>query len=119
MMRFPPWSLPLLLLTLLLAAGCQPPPTSVSEDTDPGPAPEGMAWIPAGTFRMGAAGDDAKLFQDATPQHDVELDGFWIDRTEGTNEQFQKFVEATGYVTVAEKPPDPSQFVGGVLPPDA
>src|SRR5687767_6270668 len=118
MMRLPPRSraLPPLLFVLLLAAGCHSP-TTVTDD-GPGPAPEGMVWVPAGTFRMGAAGDEAELFFDAGPQHDVELDGFWMDSTEVTNAQFQKFVEATGYKTVAERPPDPRQFPGG-LPPEA
>jgi formylglycine-generating enzyme required for sulfatase activity len=67
----------------------------------PGPAPDGMAWVPGGAFFMGDAD-----FPDATPVHRVEVDGFWMDKTEVTNAQFKKFVEATRYVTVAEKAPD-------------
>jgi formylglycine-generating enzyme len=69
---------------------------------DPGPAPEGMVWIPSGTFWMGSA--DPK-HTDARPEHEVTLDGFWIDSTEVTNEQFEQFVRATGYRTVAEERP--------------
>src|SRR5438552_17122213 len=42
--------------------------------------------------------------------HEVELDGFWMDRTEVTNAQFAKFVKETNYVTVAEQKPDPADF---------
>ena len=41
---------------------------------------------------------------------EIQIDGFWVDRTEVTNAQFAAFVRATGYVTVAEKPPDPRSF---------
>jgi sulfatase modifying factor 1 len=77
----------------------------------PGPAPEGMAWVPGGTFWMG---DNA--FPDARPVHEVTVDGFWMDATEVTNAAFGRFVRATGYVTVAERPPDPKDFLG--VPPD-
>jgi formylglycine-generating enzyme required for sulfatase activity len=42
---------------------------------------------------------------DSRPIHRVYVDGFWIDVTEVTNEQFAAFVTATGYVTVAERTP--------------
>ena len=42
---------------------------------------------------------------DARPIHRVYVDGFWMDRTDVTNNQFTKFVRATGYVTVAERQP--------------
>src|SRR5579885_2750164 len=70
---------------------------SKSEATTPplGEAPEGMIWIPGGTFWMG--GDDGSM-ADAGPVHEVSVDGFWMDRTEVTNRQFAAFVRATGYV---------------------
>lgn len=49
---------------------------------------------------------------DESPPHTVELDGFWIDEHEVTNQQFQEFVEATGYITVAEQTPQPQDFPG-------
>src|SRR5439155_25383714 len=49
-------------------------------------------------------------FPGARPVDEVQLDGFWMDRTEVTNAQFAAFVKATGYVTVAEKKPDPKDF---------
>jgi formylglycine-generating enzyme required for sulfatase activity len=67
----------------------------------PTPAPDNMVWIPGGIFYMGS-----DQFDDAVPIHRVEVAGFWMDRTEVTNAQFREFVGATGYVTVAEKPPD-------------
>ncbi len=69
-------------------------------------APEGMVWVPGGEFWMG---DD--LFPDAPPQR-VHVDGFWMDRTEVTNAQFEKFVKETGYKTVAERKPDAKDFPG-------
>ena len=65
---------------------------------------EGMKWIPGGETLMGAADNEGR--PDEYPQHRVVVDGFWMDETEVTNAQFQKFVEATGYVTTAEKAVD-------------
>jgi len=67
----------------------------------------GMAWIPGGRFRMGS--EEAP---DAVPVREVEVDGFWIDRTEVTNDEFARFVAETGYRTVAELPPDPKLYPG-------
>ena len=53
-----------------------------------------------------------RAFPDARPVHRGYVDGFWMDRTEVTNEQFAAFVEATGYKTMAERPPDPKDFPG-------
>src|SRR5579863_6476683 len=71
------------------------------------PPPPGMVWIPGGTFRMGS---EDERFPDARPIHEVTVHGFWMDSTEVTNEEFARFVKATGYVTVAERVPDPKQF---------
>jgi formylglycine-generating enzyme required for sulfatase activity len=49
---------------------------------------------------------------DALPQHLVSVDGFWMDLTPVTNGEFARFVAATGYVTVAERPLDPRDFPG-------
>jgi formylglycine-generating enzyme len=78
----------------------------------PGSAPEGMVWIPGGSFEMGAAKPE---FPDEGPVHQVILDGFWMDETEVTNAQFQKFVQATGYKTIAERTPRREDFVGQVV----
>jgi formylglycine-generating enzyme required for sulfatase activity len=52
----------------------------------------------------------AGLTRDATPVHRVHVDGFWMDATEVTNEQFRRFVDETGYVTVAERTPSAEEF---------
>ena len=65
---------------------------------------EGMVMIPGGGFLMGAADDEGR--PDEYKPHKVTLDSFWMDATEVTNAQFGKFVDATGYVTTAEKKPD-------------
>jgi len=67
-------------------------------------APEGMVWIPAGEFVMGSA--ERNAMRNEQPAHRVRLDGFFMDEHEVTNAEFAKFVEATGYKTVAETPPD-------------
>lgn len=65
---------------------------------------EGMVWINAGTFQMGSSNNEGR--PDEYPQHKVQVEGFWMDKTEVTNAEFRKFVDATGYVTTAEKAPD-------------
>ena len=91
----------------LSAQAPTPKITTAREAVPPGPAPEGMVWIPGGTFWMGA--DDTSM-ADATPVHEVTVSGFWMDRTEVTNRQFGEFVKHTAYITVAERPPDPKNF---------
>ena len=80
-------------------------------NTAPAPhaAPEGMVWIPGGTYWMGCENCG---MPDAAPTHLVSVDGFWMDRTPVTNAEFQRFVAATGYVTVAERRPDAKDYPG-------
>jgi len=61
-----------------------------------------MIYAPAGSFLMGSAAGDPEADDDEVPEHEVTLDGFWIDRTEVTNAQFALFVDATGHETTAE-----------------
>ena len=63
--------------------------------------PDGMVVIPSGTFKMGGKSDQA--YQDELPRHKVKLSSFLMDKTEVTNRQFQKFIEVTGYKTLAER----------------
>ena len=78
-----------------------------------------MAWIPGGTFRMGSA----DFYPEERPVHRVTVDGFWMDCHPVTVAQYRRFVTATGYVTVAERPlaaadypdADPEQLVPGSL----
>ncbi len=65
---------------------------------------EKMIWIAGGEFTMGAAKQSNT--KDAKPFQRVKVDGFWMDETEVTNAQFKKFVDATNYVTVAERKVD-------------
>jgi formylglycine-generating enzyme len=81
----------------------------------PQPAPfgasrarEGMAWIPSGSFEMGSA----DFYPEERPVRRVEVEGFWIDELPVTVTEFRRFVKATGYVTVAERPLDPADFPG-------
>jgi len=78
-----------------------------------------MVWIPGGEFSMGADGIVASTGEscctmntvvDTVPIHRVAVDGFWMDATEVTNAQFAKFVEATGYRTLAEIAPMQEEF---------
>ena len=66
--------------------------------------PVGMVWIPGGEFSMGSDASDAR--PDERPPHRVRVHGFWMDATEVTNAQFEAFVNATGYRTLAELPVD-------------
>jgi formylglycine-generating enzyme len=83
---------------------------------DKGPSPEAMVWIPGGEFSMGAvmnghgSSEMPMSSNDAEPIHRVYVDGFWMDKTTVTNEQFAKFIAATGYVTIAEKTPTREEF---------
>lgn len=61
-------------------------------------------FIPGGSFLMG--GDNEQASKDEFPKHQVELDGFWMDQHEVTNDQFARFINATGYITTAERKPD-------------
>ena len=67
-----------------------------------------MIWIESGQFEMGSNDH----YADEAPVREVKIDGFWIDKTTVTNAQFSAFVEATNYVTVAERPLDPADFPG-------
>jgi formylglycine-generating enzyme required for sulfatase activity len=87
-----------------------------------GTAPPGMVWVPGGEFSMGAAElPDMNMVgmqatTDSRPVHRVYVDGFWMDETPVTNEAYARFVEATRYVTVAERTPRAEDFPGA--PPE-
>jgi formylglycine-generating enzyme len=72
------------------------------------PPAEGMVWIPGGTFLMGSD----RHYPEEAPAHRVSVDGFWMDRYAVTNADFRRFVEATRYVTLAERPVDPADYPG-------
>lgn len=70
-----------------------------------------MVWVPGGTFTMGDT-----FYPEEEPLREVTVEGFWMDRTEVTNAEFAAFVDATGYVTVPERPVDAVAHPG--LPPE-
>jgi formylglycine-generating enzyme required for sulfatase activity len=71
-----------------------------------GPAlgPPGMVLIPGGEFGMGT--DDPRSMANERPSHRVRVESFWMDEHDVTNAEFRRFVQATGYVTTAERKPD-------------
>ena len=94
-----------------------PTPTpTVTPTATPRPAtgPSGMVWIPAGEFLMGSNPDHVqqaaewckcgvRQFEDELYMRQVQVQGFYIDKYEVTNRQFQAFADAIGYRTDAEK----------------
>jgi len=96
--------------SVLLIAGrtIASPNTTASNPDEPSwvqvrrKAPPAMVWIPGGAFLMGT--NDRESFPNERPAHLVRVQGFWMDVHDVTNAEFAKFVEATGYVTTAERP---------------
>jgi len=78
-----------------------------------------MIWLPGGTFQLGSD----RFYPEERPVHRVTVPGFWMDSHPVTAEEFRRFVKATGYVTVAERPleradypdADPDLMVPGSL----
>jgi sulfatase modifying factor 1 len=101
-------------LLVVLAAGAFAATFGLVKFADHLAVPPGMIWIPGGEFTMGNDARDAPNHE--TPPHRVRLDGFWMDETDVTNAQFRKFVEATGYVTTAEKVPTEEEIMRYGLP---
>jgi formylglycine-generating enzyme len=93
-------------------------PTVPNKGAAPGPAPEGMVWIPGGEFSMGCEVPSEGVctpatissVSDAEPVHRTYVNGFWMDETDVTNEKFEAFAKATGYITVAERAPTKEEF---------
>src|SRR5688572_29405870 len=74
----------------------------------PGPPPaKNMAWIPGGEFTMGS---EFPGYTEEWPPHRAKVDGFWMDEHTVTNAEFRRFVNETGYITVAERPLDPEYY---------
>ena len=91
--------------------------TVENNESRPEAAPEGMVWIPGGEFSMGARSPmdsndlvGMRATTDSRPIHRVSVDGFWMDATEVTNEQFARFVKETQYITVAERTPTAADY---------
>ena len=100
-----------ILIALLAACVQRSDYASVKGDENESPkeeGPENMVWVPAGEFTMGT--NDPESYSREAPAHRVRVDGFWMDQTEVTNKEFDRFVKATGYVTTAEKKPEWEQL---------
>src|SRR6185369_6326273 len=69
-----------------------------------------MIWIEGGSFMMGS--DDH--YDEEAPAHPMKVDGYWIDKFAVTNAQFTRFYEATKYVTLAERSPNPEDYPGAL-----
>lgn len=73
----------------------------------PGPPPgKDMVWIPGGTFQMGSE----DFYPEEAPVHQVTVDGLWMDEHQVTVAEFRRFVKDTGWVTEAERAPDPVAY---------
>lgn len=73
------------------------------------PLPTGrMIALPGGTFTMGSD----RFYPEERPVRQVSVDAFSIQETPVTNRQFAAFIAATGYVTFAERAPDPADYPG-------
>lgn len=92
----------LIFLTISITLFC----CNNSADQTPKNTPKGMIWITGGTFLQGAVPKDKMAMGHEKPQHKVTVDGFFMDITEVTNAQFKKFIDATDYITVAEREVD-------------
>ena len=71
-----------------------------------------MVRVEGGEFTMGSD----RHYPEERPARRVSVDGFSIDRAPVTNERFARFVAQTGFVTLAERPPDPAMYPGA--PPE-
>jgi len=81
-------------------------PGQSSELASGASSPDGMVWVPGGTFRMGSDNH----YAEEAPAHNVTVGAFWMKRCAVTNAEFDRFVQSTGYVTVAERPADPADY---------
>jgi len=99
------WAYGALLLLVFLSVSCKDEAQKTTETTTTvtTEVPEGMIWVEKKTFLQGAKDTDNFAMPREKPAHLVTVDGFFIDITEVTNKQFKAFVEATGYVTIAER----------------
>jgi len=88
---------------LLAACGTEEQAGPPQANTCTGLTQDAMVWVPGGTFTMG----ENPRYPEEGPPRQVTVEGFWMDAHEVTNAQFEAFVAATGYVTMAERAPPP------------
>ena len=92
---------PFIIVVFLFIISCGP--ETKSEDINKVKTPDGMVWVAGKTFLQGAKTTDSYAMPREKPAHRVTVDGFFIDISEVTNKQFKTFVDATNYVTIAER----------------
>ena len=80
---------------------------TLRDQTDTVAQPD-MVWIEGGEFLMGSD----RFYPEEAPAHRVKVSGFHMDRFTVTNRDFERFVAATGHVTLAERPADPADYPG-------
>jgi len=93
----------------------KPTSTEISQNTEKIKKEDGMVWIPGGEFKMGT--DEKDAYPAEKPAVKRKVSGFWMDETEVTNAQFKKFIDETGYITIAEQKPEWEEMKKQ-LPPD-
>lgn len=84
--------------------GCGEKLSTRAQTTDP--LHPGMVWVAPGQYSLGAGA----IYPEEGPRRLASSPGFWIGAREVTAAEFAKFVQATGYVTLAERGPDPRQY---------
>lgn len=94
----------LMIVVTFSLAGCSKRASAINTDSPvpkaaPVSPPQGMVYIPAGSFQMGT--EDGLPYEG--PVHEVSVEAFWMDAHEVTNAEFARFVEATGHRTDSEK----------------
>ena len=87
----------IIFITTILIISC----TNKKENKHHPDTPDGMAYIPGGTFNMGGKSEQAEV--DEFPIRKIAISAFFMDDGEVTNRQFSEFVEATNYKTMAER----------------
>lgn len=93
-------------------------PEQLTSRRSRGAVDDDLVWIPGRTFAMGSD----RHYPEEAPVHDVTVEGFWIQRHAVRNREFERFVRATGHVTVAERAADPADYPGalpGLLTPSS
>ncbi|MEL6557479.1 MAG: formylglycine-generating enzyme family protein [Bacteroidota bacterium] len=94
-------------ILMMIFSGCNTRDSAKNTDI-----PENMVLIPEGIYQMG--GRSSQAYQDEFPRHQVKVSSFYMDRHEVTNRQFKKFVDETGYKTIAERAIDWEELKKGL-----
>src|SRR4051812_25210042 len=84
---------------------------TLNQSKDTNTVKQNMVFIPEGKFLMGSI----KFYPEEKPVHEVAVSSFYIDQYEVTNADYKKFVDETGYVTIAERPLNPADYPGAKL----